>query len=205
MPKKNKKSNKDISKKAKKARQLQKLKKRGKSKYCEVRESDIHGSGVYAACDIEQGQRIIEYVGEKIDKDESEKRALIQHERAEKYGEASVYIFTLSKKWDIDGSFDWNTARLLNHSCEPNCETWIEGKHIYIYALREIWQGEELTFDYGFDIECFEDHPCRCGSKECKGYIVSQEQWGELEQRLAEKEGIPVESVEESSSEVAAI
>ena len=168
-------------------RELEKLMERAKSEYCEVRNSDIHGSGVYASKPIPSGERVIEYLGEKIDKEESERRANLQMEHAEKTGDAAVYIFTLNKKWDIDGDVPWNTARLLNHSCDPNCEAWIEEKQIFLYALRDIKKGEELTFDYGFDIENFEDHPCLCGSEKCVGYIVSRDQWPELRERLAQE------------------
>ena len=167
---------------------MEKLMERARSEWCEVRQSGIHGTGVYAAKDIPSGQRVIEYVGEKIDKEESEKRANRQMEHAERTGEAAVYIFTLSKKWDIDGNVPWNTARLLNHSCDPNCEAWIEEKRIFLYALRDIGEGEELTFDYGFDIENYEDHPCRCGSEECVGYIVSRDHWPELRERVVAKQ-----------------
>ncbi len=98
---------------------------------------------------IPQGTRIIEYIGELIEKDESERRAWEQMERAESEGAAAVYIFTLSKRWDIDGNVPWNNARLINHSCDPNCEAWIEGKRIFLYALRDIEEGEELGFHYG--------------------------------------------------------
>src|SRR6218665_2867925 len=124
-------------------------------------------------------------MGEGMGKEESDKRALKQHARSVESGDAAVYIFTLSKNYDIDGNVPWNTARLINHSCAPNCEAWIEGRKIFIHALRDINEGEELTFDYGFDIECYEDHPCRWGSEGCVGYIVSREQWPELKQRLA--------------------
>lgn len=170
---------------AKMRREVEKLKKRAKSEYCEARESSIHGSGVYATMPIPKENRIIEYVGERINKDESERRAWAQMEHAESTGEAAVFIFTLSKKWDIDGNVPWNTARLLNHSCDPNCQTWIEGRRIFVYALRDIEEGEELTFDYGFDIECYEDHPCLCGAENCVGYIVIREQWPELKKRLS--------------------
>ncbi len=163
------------------------LLRRGQSEYCEVRTSGIHGSGVYASTDIPKDQRIIEYVGERIDKEESERRANEQMAHAEKTGDAAVYIFNLSKKWDIDGNVPWNTARLINHSCEPNCVPWVEGKQIFIYALRDIDEGEELTFDYGFDLENYEDHPCRCGSEGCIGYIVKREQWSALRKELARR------------------
>jgi SET domain-containing protein len=161
-------------------RKLVELWKRGESKYCEVRGSAIHGRGVYATCFIPKEERIIEYVGELIDKKESDRRGVSQHAKSLKTGDAAVYIFTLSKKYDLDGNVPWNTARLINHSCDPNCEAWIEGRRIYIHALRDIHPGEELSFDYGFDVDCYEDHPCRCGKPGCIGYIVSRSQWPEL-------------------------
>lgn len=165
-------------------RKLVELWQRGQSRFCEVRGSEIHGRGVYATCFIPKEQRIIEYVGERIDKKESEKRGNAQHSKSLKTGDAAVYIFTLSKKYDLDGNVPWNTARLINHSCAPNCEAWIEGRRIFIHALRDIKEGEELTFDYGFDVDCYEDHPCRCGKPGCIGYIVSRSQWSELAERL---------------------
>lgn len=167
-------------------RQMKEMYERGQSDLCEVRNSEIHGRGVYAAQDIEAEAQIIEYVGEYIDKELSEERAWEQAAKAEESGDAAVYIFTLDKKWDIDGNVPWNDARLINHSCEPNCEAWIEGDEIYIYSLRDIPKGEELTFDYGFDVDCYVDHPCRCGKASCIGYIVSQEQWDELRKRISE-------------------
>lgn len=177
---------------------LAKLKKRGQSEFIEVRESPIHGSGVYAAKDIPAGEKFVEYVGEMIRKKESEQRAKKQSKRARKSGGAAVYIFNLSKKWDLDGSFDWNPARLINHSCEPNCEAFTVGKRIFVYAIDEIKAGEELTFDYGFLPETYEDHPCRCGSEKCIGYIVGKDHREELQKLIvAAKNG---ESLEEELS-----
>ena len=59
---------------------------------------------------------------------------------------------------------------------------------IFIYSLRDIKDGEELTFDYGFDIECYQDHPCLCGRPCCVGYIVSREQWPKLKEKLEGQE-----------------
>jgi SET domain-containing protein len=169
-------------------KKLTELWNRGHSDFCEVRGSTIHGRGVYATVDIPAETKIIEYIGELVDKAESEKRAWAQHARSQDTGDAAVYIFTLNKRWDIDGNVPWNTARLINHSCEPNCEAWVEGKKIFIHSLTDIKAGEEMTFDYGFDVDCWEDHPCRCGKKSCVGYIVSREQWPELKRRIAAKE-----------------
>jgi hypothetical protein len=160
---------------------------RAQSELCEVRGSEIHGRGVYAVQDIAAEEKIVEYVGELVDKDESGVRGTAQHEHAIKTGDAAVYIFNVTKKYDLDGNFPWNTARLINHSCEPNCEAWATGKKIFIHALKDIKEGDELTFDYGFDVECFEDHPCLCGSDGCVGYIVSREQWDTLDEKLGRK------------------
>jgi SET domain-containing protein len=166
---------------------VQALRERGASKLCEVRGSQIHGRGVYATQAIVEGDEIIEYVGQKITKRLSERRAHQQLEVAEQSGDAAVYIFNLDENWDIDGNFEWNPARLINHSCEPNCEAWIiGGKRIVIYALRDIEVGEELTFDYGFSVDCWQQHPCCCGALSCVGYIVANDQWDELKKLIAE-------------------
>jgi len=169
-------------------KRIKKLTKRGKSDFVEVRGSIIHGRGVYAVQPIQEEQYFIEYVGNLIGKDESEKRAWDQFEKHEKTGAAAVYIFNLTKKWDLDGNVEWNPARLINHSCDPNSEAIQDGKRIHLQALRDIAVDEEITFDYGFDIECYEDHPCRCGSDQCVGYIVGRDFHDELAKRLAEKE-----------------
>ena len=111
----------------------------------------------------------------------------MQLDEAGKTGDGAVYIFTLNDRYDIDGNVDWNTARLANHSCDPNCETDIIKGHVYLIALREIEEGEEITYNYCFDLEFFEDHPCLCGSKDCVGYIVGDEYWPELKKALKKK------------------
>jgi uncharacterized protein len=158
------------------------------SPWCEARESRVHGCGVFAVRDIPAGTRIIEYAGEVITKREAEKRGAEQVGRAARDGDAAVYIFILNRRHDIDGNFPWNTARLINHSCSPNCETEICGhERIWVVALRDIAAGEELFFDYRFDLESFEDHPCRCGSPECFGYILNRELWDKARRKIAAK------------------
>jgi len=186
-----KKSKRKLSK-SEELRRIAKLTKRGRSDFVEVRGSEIHGRGVYAVRPIEEEQYFIEYVGNLISKDEGEKRAWDQFAKHEKSGAAAVYIFNLTKKWDLDGNVEWNPARLINHSCDPNSEAIQDGKRIHLQALRDIEVDEEITFDYGFDIECYEDHPCLCGSEKCVGYIVGRDFHDELARRLAEKEETPV-------------
>jgi SET domain-containing protein len=128
-------------------------------------ESAIHGTGGFAKTDIAAGTWVIEYTGEKITKDESLRRCEAGNE----------FIFSLGDEWDLDGSVPWNPARFLNHSCEPNCETErIEGR-IWIIAVRNIRGGEELTFNYGYSLDDYREHHCRCGAAGCVGYMVSPE------------------------------
>ena len=131
--------------------------------FCEIRQSVIHGRGVFASRKIRKGTRVIQYIGELIDKEESNRRGLALFEESQKTGGASVYIFDLNDKWDLDGDKSYNDARLINHSCEPNAEMVNEEEELWLYALRDILPEEEITFDYGYDIEHFLDHPFRCG------------------------------------------
>jgi uncharacterized protein len=129
------------------------------------KSSPIHGMGGFARVDIPAGARVIEYVGEKITKQESLARCEQNNE----------YIFALDDEHDLDGQVSWNPARFLNHSCEPNCEARLEGGCIWVIAIREIRAGEELTFNYGYDLADYAEHPCGCGAPGCVGYIVAEE------------------------------
>jgi SET domain-containing protein len=132
--------------------------------------SKIHGEGIFATIHLREGTRIIEYVGEKITKAESARRCELQN----------WCIFSLDGEFDLDGNFDWNPARRVNHSCEPNCEAeWVEGR-IWVTALQDIRAGEEITFNYGYDIDSYRDHPCRCGAPDCVGFIVAEEFFAQL-------------------------
>jgi SET domain-containing protein len=143
-----------------------------RSEWAVVRGSKIHGRGMFAVKEIPQGTRIIEYTGERITKAEGWRRERARQERARHGGDGCIYIFELNTKVDIDGSVLWNTARYINHSCDPNCESQISRGRVWIVALRKIRPGEELSYDYYYDYEHYEEHPCRCGAEDCAGYIV---------------------------------
>lgn len=145
----------------------------------EFRTSGIHGTGAFARSAIPEGEHVIEYLGERINKVESAKRC---HDN-------NQYIFTLDDESDLDGSVAWNPARFINHSCHPNCEALNEDGHIWIVTQRPVKEGEELSFNYGFDLDTFEDYPCRCGAPNCVGYIVAEEYRDALLKRLAAKAG----------------
>ncbi len=139
----------------------------------EVRQSDIHGRGVYASRLIRKGKRIIEYTGERIpdenidDDDES----------------SHTFYFALSNGKVIDPAVKGgNDARWINHSCEPNCEAIEEGNRVFIYALRNIQPGEELFYDYSLQVDGRvtrkekKQYQCLCGQNSCRGTMLDLEQ-----------------------------
>jgi SET domain-containing protein len=135
------------------------------TKWLVFRSSPIHGTGGFAKAAIRKGTRVVEYLGERITKQES----LFRCERN------NEYIFALSDQHDLDGDVDWNPARFLNHSCAPNCEAELQDGRIWIVSSCDIEAGKEITFNYGYDLVDYRDYPCRCGSPRCVGYIVAEE------------------------------
>jgi len=143
-----------------------------RSEWAAVRGSRIHGRGMFATRLIPKGTRIIEYTGERITKAEGWRRELLRQRRAARGGDGCIYTFELNTKVDIDGRVRWNTARYINHSCRPNCESQIVRGRVWIVAMRDIRPGDELTYDYYYDYDHYHEHPCRCGAPNCAGFIV---------------------------------
>ena len=137
-------------------------------KLYKIKKSKIDKNGLYANCNIKKGTRIIEYKGKIITRKQSEASPKFDNEKA-------IYLFNLNSRYDLDGDFKFNTARLINHSCEPNCEVSGTGLKIWVYSIKDIKKDEELSYDYGFSYdEDYRQFPCKCGSKKCVGYIVRQ-------------------------------
>ncbi len=137
-------------------------------KLYKIKKSNIDKRGLYASKDIKDGTKIIEYKGKIVTKKEVEENSKFDNDKA-------IYLFNLNTRYDLDGDFKYNTARLINHSCDPNCEVAGVGLKVWVYAIRNIKKGEELSYDYGFGYdEFYKDFPCRCGSKNCVGYIVRE-------------------------------
>ena len=136
------------------------------------KKSKINNRGLFAAKDIKKGTKIIYYVGKIITKKETERNPKFDNDRA-------IYLFNLNNRYDLDGDFTYNTARLINHSCNPNCEVDIIRGKIWIISIKKILKGDELSYDYGYDFDKddFKDHICNCGSSLCIGYIISKDDW----------------------------
>ena len=139
----------------------------------EVRHSPVHGLGAFALRRIRKGTRIVEYLGERVSHQEADRRY-----ESKDANDAHTFLFIVDSRTVIDAGVDGNEARFLNHSCNPNCESVIEKRRVYIEAVRTIEPGEEMTYDYQIQRE--EDDPpgieeifaCRCGFPQCRGTML---------------------------------
>ena len=152
----------------------------------EVRDSPLHGLGVFATRRIARGTRVIEYLGERVSHAEADRR----------YDQKDVddnhtFLFIVDARTVIDAGVGGNAARFVNHACEPNCESVIENRRVFIDAIRTIEPGEELSYDYQIQREP-DDPPeidaifaCRCGFAGCRGTML----WPAQPTRLRERRG----------------
>ncbi|XP_019723294.1 histone-lysine N-methyltransferase 2A [Hippocampus comes] len=136
-----------------------------------VYRSLIHGRGLFCKRNIEAGEMVIEYSGTVI-------RSVLTDKREKYYDSKGIgcYMFRIDDFDVVDATMQGNAARFINHSCEPNCYSRVinvDGrKHIVIFALRKIYRGEELTYDYKFPIEDEESKlRCNCGARRCRRYL----------------------------------
>ena len=138
-----------------------------------VRSSGIHGRGVFARRPLREDETVCEYKGEIISEAEVARRYPENMQ-----GLNHTFIFGIAHDHNIDGGAKGNIARWINHSCEPNCDTYEKDKRMFIRAIRDIRPGEELSYDY-----CIEAGeritkavkarwPCWCGAKKCRGTVL---------------------------------
>ncbi|XP_051245478.1 histone-lysine N-methyltransferase 2B isoform X2 [Dicentrarchus labrax] len=136
-----------------------------------VYRSEIHGRGLFCKRNIEAGEMVIEYAGTVI-------RSVLTDKREKYYDGKGIgcYMFRIDDFDVVDATMQGNAARFINHSCEPNCYSRVinvDGrKHIVIFALRKIYRGEELTYDYKFPIEDENSKlHCNCGARRCRRFL----------------------------------
>ncbi len=142
--------------------------------FIRVGRSRIAGTGVFAKRKIPKGTRIIEYLGKRV----PVSKYLVELKDGKP---VSMYAFRVTEGTVIDGGRGGNDARFFNHSCEPNCESYVFDDRAYLYAERDIVRGEELTFDYKLQSaverkvtkQDKEMYTCLCGSPKCRGTMVA--------------------------------
>ena len=143
-----------------------------------VKQSEVHGKGVFAVTDIPKNTQIIEYTGERISWKVAEER----HPHDPQQPNHTFY-FGLEDGSTIDAKYGGNEAMWINHSCKPNCQALEEdfGKttRVFLYAKKKIKKGEELFYDYGLVVDekmtkqLKKDYECRCGAKHCRGTMLA--------------------------------
>ena len=150
-----------------------------KVKY-EVRESSVHGRGVFASKDIKKGKKIIEYTGARIPWEEAHRRF------NDKKAHSHTMFFGIDDTTVIDGNDGGNEAKYINHSCSPNCKSKNDEGRIFVYAKKNIKKGDELFYDYKLDIEepitkkLLKKYACFCGSKKCRGTQLDEKYLKEI-------------------------
>jgi hypothetical protein len=157
-----------------------------KNPYYVVRNSRIHGRGVFAAANILKGTRITEYVGDRISHAEADRRP---EDKA--HDDNHTFLFTVNSRVVIDGGVKGNDARWINHSCDPNCESVVDKARVFLEAVRDIPKGQEICFDYMIERDP-NDPPemdqifgCRCGSPKCRGTMLLD--WPDPKKKAAKK------------------
>ena len=140
----------------------------------EIRQSSIQGSGAFALRRIRKGRRIVEYKGKRISNEEADELYADPQKDP-----SHTVLFCVDEHTVIDAAREGNEARLINHSCDPNCEAVLESGRIFIEAIRNIQLGVELSYDYNLKHEgrhtreLKEIHACRCGARNCRGTILA--------------------------------
>ena len=138
-----------------------------------VRNSKVHGRGVFALKRIPKGTRLWEYVGERL----SHKRINERYENSD-VNDNHTFLFSVDRNVVIDATRDGNDSRFINHGCDPNCESNVEDRRVFIDVIRTIKPGEELNYDYQIgrdkndpaDVDVI--YACRCGSPKCRGTML---------------------------------
>jgi SET domain-containing protein len=84
----------------------------------------------------------------------------------------------------IDATFRGNVARFFNHACSPSnnlCKQKVfaapyvtAAYRLAFFAARDIQEGEELTYDYEYEVGAVKGQPmvCRCGAPTCRGRLL---------------------------------
>ncbi|XP_044471547.1 uncharacterized protein LOC123200432 isoform X5 [Mangifera indica] len=145
-------------------------------KHLVVYKSNIHALGLYTSRFISRGEMVVEYVGEIVGLRVADKREIEYDLRRKLQYKSACYFFRIDKEHIIDATCKGGIARFVNHSCLPNCVAKVisvrNDKKVVFLAERDIYPGEEITYDYHFN---HEDEgkkiPCFCNSKNCRRYL----------------------------------
>ncbi len=124
------------------------------SKKVVIRKTATHGRGVFAAKKIKKDEIIAAFDG------------IIYPRSYEQWNEDLYNHVIQFEKWKWRDSK--GIARLINHSCDPNCGIQDLFK---VVAMRDIFPGEEIAWDYEMTENYKWRMKCTCGSPLCRRTI----------------------------------
>ena len=130
---------------------------------------------MFALVPLARRTRLIEYCGERISHEQADRR----YENDDDAARSHTFLFIVDDEVVIDATYGGNSARFINHSCNPNCEAVIEDGRVFIETVRRIEPGEELTYDYGLYVEerytpaLKKLYACGCGARNCRGTMLA--------------------------------
>lgn len=156
--------------------------------YYIVRNSKIHGKGVFAKRDIRKGTKILEYTGKIVSREEADEIGTTTVD-----GHTHTMLFTIDDERVIDGNVGGD-AKYINHSCDPNAEAiQYDDDRIWIEAKRAIPKGQEIVYDYHLEVpgkiteKVKKEYACYCGSANCRGTQIAKSILDKLKKKEEKK------------------
>ena len=138
----------------------------------EMRTAGAKGHGLYAVASINAGETVVGFGGYIVGRRDLEKLP----------ADRSIHSIQVDDDLFMVGPERAEPGDMVNHSCEPNCG--LVG-NLLVVAMREIREGEEITFDYAMcDSQDYDEFVCRCGTASCREKVTGSD-WAlpELQER----------------------
>ena len=122
-----------------------------------VKDSEIHGKGVFAARKIKKGEVVLRWDTSHEVTPEQVKGMTKNEKRYVTYMDGKHILMQ-------------EPERYVNHSCDANTTA----KNHCDIAKRDIEKDEEITADYSEECEPDLRMKCNCGSRKCRGLVTAR-------------------------------